>query len=89
MKYLIYDGLENAINNISKLIDIPFFKCSHHCYLIILTAIQESLKDYPFEIGPYPSPLSWVSYMDSALQFSHIITSHITPLHYITYLVSG
>lgn len=64
------------------IIDVPFWKCSHQCYLDILLLCCLMPEDYPWEIGPYPCPLTWVSYMESTFQFSfcfqtsHYITSH-------------
>ena len=80
MKYPIYNKPQDAANRQIKLIDIPFWKCSHHCYLDILLVTQCDEKDYPFEIGPFPCPLAWVSFMESTFQFSlnYHVLNHIT-----------
>lgn len=68
MDYLVFDAKQNEI----RLIQIPFWKTNPPCYVQILFFITQSIDNYPYEIGPYPSPLSWVSYMDSMFQLSYI-----------------
>lgn len=96
MRYPIFQNPTNAEKAVVTLIDIPFWKCSHECYLDILLLTNLDVCDYPFEIGPYPSPLSWVSYMDSTLQLclisthliiSNFITSNHIQFHHNMYLV--
>ena len=70
MDYLVYNNQRDAWNGKTTTIKIPYWKGTHKHYLPILTACKLLLADYPFEYGPYPSPLSWVSYMDSILELS-------------------
>lgn len=70
MDYIVYLNAEAAKNNDVSTIKIPFFKCTPACFLDIMRVIRDlELPDYRFEIGPYPSPLTWVSYMESTFQF--------------------
>ena len=91
MKYPIYNNVKDEKQGQVSIIDIPYWKCSHHCYLDLCLLTQCDPKDYPYQIGPYPCPLAWVSYMDSTLQLrSHNIISYHIIIHYITshYIIS-
>ena len=77
IKHLVYNDPDAAT---PILIDVPFWKCSYHCYLDILFSCGLDPNDYPWQIGPYPCPLTWVSYMESTFQFcvvSNLISSHL------------
>ena len=66
IKHLVYNYPGDTT---AMLIDVPFWKCSFHCYLDIVIFCGLDPKDYPWQIGPYPCPLTWVSYMESTFQF--------------------
>lgn len=60
---------------------MPFWKCSHVCYEELVLFCRLSIEDYPWCIGPYPSPMTWVSYMESTFQFSLINHHHDVICH--------
>lgn len=68
MRYPVFACPQDKLHQIVTEIKIPYWKCGHQHYLEILTLIKKPLSDYPFEYGPYPSPLSYVSFMDSILE---------------------
>ena len=89
MDYIVYLSAADAKIGKTSIIKIPLWKCSHVCYLDILQVIYDiELADYPFEYGPYPSPYSWVSYMESTFQFSfNFIIFEFLSFIYILYLI--
>lgn len=77
MDYLVYENKKAWWNCTPTIIKIPYWKATHHHYQELLTVCQLRIADYPFEYGPYPSPLSWVSYMDSIFELTFIYPQHI------------
>lgn len=71
-EHWVYQNIHHQQIGHKTLIKIPFWKCSYICYLDILLLCELRVEDYPWEIGPYPCPMSWVSYMESTFQFRWI-----------------
>ena len=70
--HMVYENEQHRAIGLTKIINIPYWKCSYICYMDILTFCGLAFEDYPWKIGPYPCPLSWVSYMDSTFQFRFV-----------------
>ena len=68
-RYLVYFSREDKENGNAQEIPVPYWKAQLPEYEDILTWTKLLIKDYPVEIGPYPCPETFVSFMDSLLQY--------------------
>ena len=65
---LVYSSQYHKDIKETSLIEIPYWVSSLVCYEDILLYVGLSIADYPVSIGPFPSPMNYVQYMDSLLQ---------------------
>ena len=64
----VYQNPADKQEGIVSEIAVPFYKVSHVCYQDILLLCKLRIEDYSWSIGPYPCPLTWVSFMESTFE---------------------
>ena len=69
-----YKSHEDKANGILSSAEISYWKAPIEVYLVLLFWLDLSYDDYPAHIGPFCGELHLVSYMDSIITLSPIIS---------------